>query len=53
VSKSNIFIALSESGIAQLQHFDSTLNEKLRDIYRNFSEGRCDLDQRHGKSDQS
>jgi len=32
------FIALSESGIAQLQHFDNTLNEKLRDIYRNFSE---------------
>ncbi|MDF2519047.1 MAG: adenylosuccinate lyase [Sphingobacterium sp.] len=32
------FIALSESGIAQLQHFDKTLNEKLRDIYRNFSE---------------
>jgi adenylosuccinate lyase len=32
------FIALSESGIAQLQQFDKTLNEKLRDIYRNFSE---------------
>ncbi|WP_343539341.1 adenylosuccinate lyase [Sphingobacterium thalpophilum] len=32
------FIALSESGIPQLQHFDKTLNEKLRDIYRNFSE---------------
>jgi len=31
------FIALSESGIAQLQQFDKTLNEKLRDIYRNFS----------------
>ncbi|WP_448139183.1 adenylosuccinate lyase [Sphingobacterium siyangense] len=32
------FIALSESGIAQLKQFDKTLNEKLRDIYRNFSE---------------
>ncbi|KKO93080.1 adenylosuccinate lyase [Sphingobacterium sp. Ag1] len=32
------FIALSDSGIAQLQQFDKTLNEKLRDIYRNFSE---------------
>lgn len=32
------FIALSESGIAQLQQFDKTLNEKLRDIHRNFSE---------------
>ncbi len=32
------FIALSESGIAQLRQFDKTLNEKLRDIYRNFSE---------------
>lgn len=32
------FIALSESGIPQLQHFDKTLNEKLRYIYRNFSE---------------
>jgi adenylosuccinate lyase len=32
------FIALSESGIPQLQQFDKTLNEKLRDIYRNFSE---------------
>ncbi|MDR3011138.1 MAG: adenylosuccinate lyase [Sphingobacterium sp.] len=32
------FIALSESGIAQLQQFDKTLNEKLRDIYRNFSQ---------------
>ncbi|MDR6737610.1 adenylosuccinate lyase [Sphingobacterium sp. 2149] len=32
------FIALCESGIAQLQQFDKSLNEKLRDIYRNFSE---------------
>jgi len=32
------FIALSDSGIAQLQQFDKALNEKLRDIYRNFSE---------------
>ncbi|WP_294347809.1 adenylosuccinate lyase [uncultured Sphingobacterium sp.] len=32
------FIALGESGIAQLQQFDKSLNEKLRDIYRNFSE---------------
>lgn len=32
------FIALGESGIAQLQQFDKRVNEKLRDIYRNFSE---------------
>ncbi|WP_367210235.1 adenylosuccinate lyase [Sphingobacterium sp. R2] len=32
------FIALGESGIAQLQQFDKSLHEKLRDIYRNFSE---------------
>lgn len=31
------FIALSKSGIAQLAHFDGSLDEKLRDIYRNFS----------------
>lgn len=31
------FIALSASGIPQLAHFDGTLNEKLRDIYRHFS----------------
>lgn len=31
------FIALSESGIPQLAHFDGSLNDKLRDIYRNFS----------------
>ncbi|UIR54955.1 adenylosuccinate lyase [Sphingobacterium sp. SRCM116780] len=32
------FIALSESGIEQLNHFDGSLNEKLRDLYRNFTE---------------
>ena len=32
------FIALSESGIQQLAHFDGSLNDKLRAIYRNFSE---------------
>jgi len=32
------FIALTGSGIAQLRHFDGSLNERLRDIYRNFSE---------------
>jgi len=32
------FIALSASGIEQLSHFDGSLNERLRDIYRNFSE---------------
>lgn len=31
------FIALSESGIPQLAHFDGSLNDKLRAIYRNFS----------------
>lgn len=31
------FIALCESGIPQLQHFDGSLNDKLRDIYKNFS----------------
>lgn len=31
------FIALSESGIPQLAHFDGSLNEKLRNIYKNFS----------------
>ncbi|MGV6945113.1 adenylosuccinate lyase [Sphingobacterium kyonggiense] len=31
------FIALSQSGIPQLSHFDGSLNEKLRDFYRNFS----------------
>lgn len=32
------FIALSQSGIEQLSHFDGSLNEKLRDLYRNFTE---------------
>lgn len=31
------FIALAESGIPQLTHFDGSLNDRLRDIYRNFS----------------
>ena len=31
------FIALAESGIPQLAHFDGSLNEKLRSIYQNFS----------------
>lgn len=31
------FIALSESGIPQLKHFDGSLNDKLRDVYKNFS----------------
>jgi len=31
------FIALCESGIPQLKHFDGSLNNKLRDIYKNFS----------------
>lgn len=31
------FIALSASGIPQLAHFDGSLNEKLRNIYKNFS----------------
>ncbi|SFS87610.1 adenylosuccinate lyase [Sphingobacterium wenxiniae] len=31
------FIALCESGIPQLAHFDGSLNENLRNIYRNFS----------------
>ena len=31
------FISLSESGIQQLSHFDGSLNDKLRDIYRNFT----------------
>jgi len=31
------FIALSASGIPQLAHFDGSLNEKLRSIYKNFS----------------
>jgi len=31
------FIQLCGSGIPQLRHFDGTLNERLRDIYRNFS----------------
>ena len=31
------FIALCNSGIPQLSHFDGSLNEKLRDIYRNFN----------------
>ncbi|MEC3878667.1 adenylosuccinate lyase [Parapedobacter sp. 10938] len=31
------FIGLSACGIPQLQHFDGSLNAKLRDIYINFS----------------
>lgn len=31
------FIALAESGIPQLTHFDGSLNDRLRDLYRNFS----------------
>lgn len=31
------FIGLCGAGIPQLQHFDGSLNEKLRDIYRHFS----------------
>jgi len=31
------FIALTESGIPQLSHFDGSLNDKLRAIYLNFS----------------
>ena len=31
------FIALAESGIPQLAHFDGSLNEKLRGIYQNFT----------------
>lgn len=31
------FIALCGSGILQLSHFDGSLNDKLRDLYRNFS----------------
>ena len=31
------FISLSGCGIPQLQHFDGSLNEKLRQIYINFS----------------
>ena len=33
------FIALCEHPLPQLQHFDKSLTEKLRGIYRNFSEG--------------
>ena len=32
------FIALAQYSLPQLQHFDKDLSEKLRDIYRNFSE---------------
>jgi adenylosuccinate lyase len=32
------FIALSESGIDQLQPLDSNTQEQLRDLYRNFNE---------------
>ena len=32
------FIALCEHPLPQLQHFDKSLTEKLRGIYRNFSE---------------
>lgn len=31
------FIALAESGIPQLTHFDGSLNDRLRDLYRDFS----------------
>ena len=31
------FIALAESGIPQLAHFDGSLNDKLRAIYKDFS----------------
>lgn len=31
------FIALTESGIPQLAHFDGSLNDKLRSIYQNFT----------------
>jgi len=31
------FIALAESGIPQLVHFDGSLNDKLRSIYQNFT----------------
>jgi adenylosuccinate lyase len=31
------FISLCESGVPQLQHFDGSLNDKLREIYRQFS----------------
>lgn len=31
------FIALCESGVPQLAHFDGSLNERLRSIYKNFS----------------
>ena len=31
------FIALCESGIPQLAHFDGSLNDRLRNIYKNFS----------------
>ncbi|NQD70637.1 adenylosuccinate lyase [Sphingobacterium shayense] len=31
------FIALCESGIPQLAHFDGSLNDRLREIYENFS----------------
>lgn len=31
------FISLCESGIPQLAHFDGSLNERLREIYQNFS----------------
>jgi adenylosuccinate lyase len=33
------FIALCEHPLPQLQHFDNNATEKLRDIYKNFSEG--------------
>lgn len=31
------FIALAESGVPQLTHFDGSLNDRLRAIYRDFS----------------
>ncbi|MBB6126198.1 adenylosuccinate lyase [Mucilaginibacter lappiensis] len=32
------FIALTENSLPQLKHFDAGVSEKLRDIYKNFSE---------------
>lgn len=32
------FIALTENNLPQLQHFDADVSEKLRAIYKNFSE---------------
>jgi adenylosuccinate lyase len=46
------FIALAESGIPQLTHFDGSLNDKLRNIYQNLYPG-CTMDQGYGESNQS